>query len=183
MRRWYYLLPRCHSFSLPFWCFLPLASPRARWLNRLYRTVDRPNAAQGVGARNAFDLAIREANASGKFPFKLEMVALDDASDPATGVAAALKLVSDSAVVAASGTGTARSPWPPFTPSTLTKYPLFVWGAIHPTITASINTGVQPGGPDTGAGKNNPLCDWVIGELGTRPSASSPTRALMAKRT
>ena len=57
-----------------------------------------PNAAQGVGARNAFDLAIREANASGKYPFKIEMVALDDASDPATGMAAALKLVSDPAV-------------------------------------------------------------------------------------
>src|SRR4030067_3846379 len=54
-----------------------------------------PNAAQGVGARNAFDLAIREANASGKYPYKVEMVALDDASDPATGVAAALKLASD----------------------------------------------------------------------------------------
>ena len=36
-----------------------------------------PNAAQGVGARNAFDLKIREANASGKFPYKIEMVALD----------------------------------------------------------------------------------------------------------
>src|SRR4030067_1989801 len=56
-----------------------------------------PNAAQGVGARNAFDLAIREANASGKFGYKIEMVALEDASDPATGVAAALKLVSDPA--------------------------------------------------------------------------------------
>src|SRR5512147_2375715 len=37
-----------------------------------------PNAAQGVGARNAFDLAVREANASGKLPYKLEMAALDD---------------------------------------------------------------------------------------------------------
>ena len=51
-----------------------------------------PNAAQGNGAKNSFDLAIREANKSGAFPYKIEMMALDDASDPAVAVSAAEKL-------------------------------------------------------------------------------------------
>jgi branched-chain amino acid transport system substrate-binding protein len=125
-----------------------------------------PNAAQGVGARNAFDLAIREANASGKFPYKIEMVALDDASDPATGVAAALKLVSDPAVVTASGHW--NSPVALATIHTFHTYriPFIVWGAIHPDITAFYKyPGVNRVAP-TLVQENNPLCDWVIGELG-----------------
>ena len=39
-----------------------------------------PNAAQGNGAKNGFDLAIREANKSGAFPFKIEMMTLDEPS-------------------------------------------------------------------------------------------------------
>ena len=125
-----------------------------------------PNAAQGVGARNAFDLAIREANASGKFGYKIEMVALDDASDPATGVAAALKLVSDPAVVAASGHW--NSPVALATIHTFHTYriPFIVWGAIHPDITAFYKyPGVNRVAP-TLVQENSPLCDWVIGELG-----------------
>ena len=125
-----------------------------------------PNAAQGVGARNAFDLMIREANASGKFPYKIEMVALDDASDPATGVAAALKLVSDPAVVAASGHW--NSPVALATIHTFHTYriPFIVWGAIHPDITGFYKyPGVNRVAP-TLVQENGPLCDWVIGELG-----------------
>jgi len=124
-----------------------------------------PNAAQGVGARNAFDLAIREANASGKFPYKLEMVALDDASDPATGVAAALRLVSDPAVVAASGHW--NSPVALATIHTFHTYriPFIVWGAIHPDITGFYKyPGVNRVAP-TLIQENGPLCDWVISEL------------------
>lgn len=125
-----------------------------------------PNAAQGVGARNAFDLAVREANASGKFPYKIEVVALDDASDPATGVAAALKLVSDPAVVAASGHW--NSPVALATIHTFHTYkvPFIVWGAIHPDITGYYKyPGVNRVAP-TLVQENGPLCDWVIGELG-----------------
>jgi branched-chain amino acid transport system substrate-binding protein len=125
-----------------------------------------PNAAQGVGARNAFDLAIREANASGKFQYKIEMVALDDASDPATGVAAALKLVSDPLVIAASGHW--NSPVALATIHTFHTYkiPFIVWGAIHPDITAYYKyPGVNRVAP-TLVQENGPLCDWVIGELG-----------------
>jgi branched-chain amino acid transport system substrate-binding protein len=125
-----------------------------------------PNAAQGVGARNAFDLAIREANASGKNPFKIEMVALDDASDPATGVAAALKLVSDPGVVAASGHWNSPVALATIHIFHTYKIPFIVWGAIHPDITGFYKyPGVNRVAP-TLIQENGPLCDWVIGELG-----------------
>lgn len=125
-----------------------------------------PNAAQGIGARNAFDLAIREANASGKHPFKIEMVALDDASDPATGVAAALKLVSDPAVVAASGHW--NSPVALATIHTFFTYriPFIVWGAIHPDITAYYKYLYVDRVAPTLVQENGPLIDWVVGDLG-----------------
>jgi len=59
-----------------------------------------PNAAIGIGAKNSAELAVQQANASGEFPYEIKLVAEDDASDPATGVAAALKLCSDPEVVA-----------------------------------------------------------------------------------
>jgi len=125
-----------------------------------------PNAAQGVGARNAFDLAIREANASGKLPYKIEMVALDDASDPATGVAAALKLVADPAVIAASGHWNSSVALATIHTFHTYRMPFIVWGAIHPDITGFYNypevTRVAP----TLMQENGPLCAWVIGELG-----------------
>jgi branched-chain amino acid transport system substrate-binding protein len=125
-----------------------------------------PNAAQGVGARNAFDLKIKEANASGKFPYKLEMVALDDASDPATGVAAALRLVSDPAVVAASGHWNSAVALATIHTFHTYRIPFIVWGAIHPDITGFYKyPGVDRVAP-TLVQENGPLCNWVIGELG-----------------
>ena len=59
-----------------------------------------PTADVGIGAKNSAELAVLQANASGEFPYEIELVAEDDASDPATGVAAALKLCSDPDVVA-----------------------------------------------------------------------------------
>jgi len=62
-----------------------------------------PAAALGLGMRNSIDLHIRQANASGKFPdYDIQLVALDDASDPATGVAMATKLGSDQDVIGVS---------------------------------------------------------------------------------
>ncbi len=128
--------------------------------------VTGPNAAQGTGARNAFDLAVRQANASGKYPYKFEAVALDDASDPATGVAAALRLVSDPAIAAATGhwnSGVALA-----TIHTFHTYriPFIVWGAIHPDITGFYKyPGVNRVAP-TAVQENIPFADWVINELG-----------------
>ena len=59
-----------------------------------------PTAAIGIGAKNSAKLAVQQANASGEFPYEIQLVAEDDASDPATGVAAALKLCSDPDIIA-----------------------------------------------------------------------------------
>ncbi len=93
------------------------------------------NAAQGMGAKNAFDLAIKLANKSGEYPYTLETVALDDASDPATGANAATKLVSDKEVVAATGhwnSPVARATIPIFHENNTA---LIVWGAIGVDLT------------------------------------------------
>ena len=94
-----------------------------------------PNAAQGMGARNSFELAIRQANAKKEFPFKLEMLALDDASQPSVGVNAANKAVSDPQVVAASGhwnSPVARATIPIFHQAHMA---LVIWGAIGVDLT------------------------------------------------
>ena len=59
-----------------------------------------PTAAVGIGAKNSAELAVQQANASGEFPYEIQLIAEDDASDPATGVAAALKLCSDPDIIA-----------------------------------------------------------------------------------
>src|SRR5512136_2864297 len=98
-----------------------------------------PNAAVGLGARNSADLAIRQANEKGTYPYKLELVIMDDASDPTTGVAAATKLCSDSAVAAA--TTHFNSPVGLATIHVFHRYgvPQMFWGGIHPDITNKNN--------------------------------------------
>lgn len=59
------------------------------------------NAAVGIGAKNSFELRVNEILSSGDYPYNVEVVYEDDASDPATGVAAANKLCADPALVAA----------------------------------------------------------------------------------
>ena len=59
------------------------------------------NAQQGLGARNGFLLAIEQANAVADAPYEFEGVVVDDASDPQTGVSAAMKLVNDPQLAAA----------------------------------------------------------------------------------
>jgi branched-chain amino acid transport system substrate-binding protein len=61
-----------------------------------------PNTSVGVGTMNSIDLAIRQANARGDLPFKLEFVSESDDSKPAAGVAAVQKLCADKSVLAVS---------------------------------------------------------------------------------
>ncbi len=98
-----------------------------------------PNAAVGIGARNSADLAIKQANEKGTYPYKLELVVMDDASDPTTGVAAATKLCSDAAVAAA--TTHFNSPVGLATIHVFHRYgvPQMFWGGIHPDITNKNN--------------------------------------------
>jgi branched-chain amino acid transport system substrate-binding protein len=61
-----------------------------------------PNTSIGVGTMNSMELAIRQANASGKLPFKLEFVSETDDSKPAAGVAAVQKICGDKNFIAVS---------------------------------------------------------------------------------
>lgn len=124
-----------------------------------------PNAAQGNGAKNCFDLAIKLANKSGKFPYKIEMMSLDDASDPAVAVSAALKAVSDRDVVAASGHWNSACALATIHTFHSFRVPFIVWGAISPRITEYNYPEVVRNCP-TLVQENVPFAKWVIGDLG-----------------
>lgn len=124
-----------------------------------------PNAAQGNGAKNSFDMAIKQANESGKFPYKIEMMALDDASDPAVAVSAALKAVSDPKVVAASGHWNSSCALATIHTFHSFKVPFIVWGAISPRITEYNYPEVTRNCP-TLVQENVPFAKWVIEDLG-----------------
>src|SRR5512136_3085704 len=121
--------------------FIEVASAQEKKLVKLgfIGPLTGPNAAVGLGARNSADLAVRQANEKGNLPFKLELVVLDDASDPTTGVAAATKLCSDALVMAA--TTHFNSPVGLATIHVFHRYgvPQMFWGGIHPDITNKNN--------------------------------------------
>jgi branched-chain amino acid transport system substrate-binding protein len=122
------------------------------------------NALQGLGARNGFLLAIEQAN-EGDYPYEVEGVVLDDASEPATGVSAALKLVNDPDVVAAIGhwnSPVALATTPIFRDHGV---PFIVWGAISPSITEQNFPEVTRTTP-TLAQENEPLASWLVDEAG-----------------
>ncbi|MBL0373717.1 branched-chain amino acid ABC transporter substrate-binding protein [Rhizobium sp. KVB221] len=127
------------------------------------------NAQQGLGARNGFLLAIEQANASG-YPYQVESTALDDASDPQTGVAAALKLVNDPGVVAAIGHW--NSPVALATMPVFNRFqvPMIVWGAISPKITEQNLPEITRVTP-TLVTENKPLADWAATKLGAKKIA------------
>ena len=127
------------------------------------------NAAQGLGAQNGFLLAIEQANA-GDYPYKVEPVVLDDASDPQTGVAAALKLVNDPEVVAA--TGHWNSPVALATMPVFNRFqmPMIVWGAISPKITEQNLPEITRVTP-TLVTENKPLAEWAATGLGAKKIA------------
>ena len=58
---------------------------------------------EGQGIRRAVELALEEANASGKFPYTLELKALDDRADPKEAVNVANLIISDPKVIAVIG--------------------------------------------------------------------------------
>lgn len=118
------------------------------------------NAQQGLGARNGFLLAIDQANASG-YPHQVEAVILDDASDPATGVAAAQKLINDPQVIAATGhwnSPVALATIPVFNRA---QMPFIVWGAISPKITEQNLPNVTRVTP-TLVNENKPLAEAIV---------------------
>lgn len=98
-----------------------------------------PNAALGLGARNATDLAVRQANARSDLPYQFKLIVTDDASDPSTGVAVATKLCTVENVAAA--TTHFNSPVALATIHVFHRYkvPQVMWGTIHPDITNKHN--------------------------------------------
>ncbi len=127
-----------------------------------------PNAMQGVGARNAFQLAVNQANAAGALPFKLEVVDLDDASNPATGASVAQKIVADNSIVAVAGhwnSPVAEATIPIFKSAGMN---LLIWGAISPKLTVKENypfvTRVAP----TQSQENAPLAKFAVADLGRK---------------
>jgi branched-chain amino acid transport system substrate-binding protein len=127
------------------------------------------NALQGLGARNGFLLAIEQAN-EGDYPYHVEGEVLDDASDPSTGVSAALKLVNDPGVVAAIGhwnSPVALATTPIFHQNGV---PFIIWGAISPSITEQNFPEVTRTTP-TLVQENEPLAKWLVDEAGMRQFA------------
>lgn len=128
------------------------------------------NAQQGMGAKNGFLLAIDQWNATPGVPFKVQGVVLDDASDPQTGVSAALKLVNDRDMVGAIGhwnSPVALATLPVFN---RVQMPFIVWGAIGPKITDQNfpnTTRVTP----TLVNENKPLATWAATGLNAKKIA------------
>ena len=93
------------------------------------------NAAIGIGLKNSAELAVKQANESGKYKTKFELVVVDDGGDPSTAVSAANKLIADKGVVAVFGhfnSGAALATVPIFHKNGM---PILVTAAIHPDIT------------------------------------------------
>lgn len=127
------------------------------------------NAQQGLGAKNGFLLAIDQVNA-GDYPYKVEGVVLDDAADPQTGVSAAMKLVNDPQVVAATGhwnSAVALATIPVFSRF---QMPMIVWGAISPKITEQNLPEITRVTP-TLVTENKPLAEWAQKTLGAKKIA------------
>jgi len=61
------------------------------------------NAQLGINERNGAQIAVDEANASGKYKFKVTLVPADSEGDPAKAPSAAQALISDSTIVATIG--------------------------------------------------------------------------------
>jgi len=93
------------------------------------------NAGPGLGGRNSFELAIKEANANPNSKYIYEGVFIDDECKPDVGVQAALKAASDPAVVASVShycSMVAISTVDTFHNNGLAD---IVWGAVLPAIT------------------------------------------------
>jgi len=127
-----------------------------------------PNAAVGIGARNSADLAVRQVNERVDLPYRFELMVLDDASDPTTGVAAATKLCSDPLVAAA--VTHFNSPVGLATIHVFHRYgvPQMFWGGIHPDITNKYNyLEVTRICPNTLVEHDN-LAKFVVQKLGSK---------------
>jgi len=93
-----------------------------------------PNAQLGINEKQGAQLAVDQANSSGKYKFKVNLVFADSEGDPAKAPAAATQLISDPAVIGVIG--------PAFSGESEAVNPSFC-GATPPmpTVTASASRG------------------------------------------
>jgi branched-chain amino acid transport system substrate-binding protein len=92
-------------------------------------------SANGLGGRNATDLAVRLRNADSKARYRYELVSLDDECKPNIGVQVATKAASDRSIIA--GVTHYCSTVAMATVDVYHKFglPVVVWGAVLPDIT------------------------------------------------
>ena len=124
------------------------------------------NAAEGAAARNAFQLAIDQANESGDYPYTIKIVIIDDQSDASVGVAGAQKIVADDTVVAATGhwnSGVAEATIPVFKEA---QIPMLIWGAIGSSLTCAENYPWITRSAPTDVQENIPLAKAVLDDMG-----------------
>ena len=124
------------------------------------------NAAEGSAARNAFLMAIEDANNSGRFPYTIETIIVDDQSSEDVAAAGAAKMVSDPLVVAVTGfwnSGPAAAAIPIFIDA---KIPLLIWGAISETLTNEDNVPWITRSAPTDKQENIPLARAVLDNMG-----------------
>jgi branched-chain amino acid transport system substrate-binding protein len=98
-----------------------------------------PDASEVVGPKNCFQLAVDQANASGKLPYQIQTVFYDDASNAGTAANAAQKIVSDPDVIAVTGffnSAPCAATIPIFKNAGI---PLVIWGAISKDLTQAAN--------------------------------------------
>jgi branched-chain amino acid transport system substrate-binding protein len=125
-------------------------------------------ASEGTAARNAFQMAIDEANRSGRFPYYIETIIIDDKSDADTAEAAARRLVSEPGLVAVTGfwnSGPAAAAIPIFIEA---EIPLLIWGAIRENLTNEYNVPWITRSAPTDKQENIPLAKAVLDEMGYR---------------
>ena len=125
-----------------------------------------PNSAEGAAARNAFELAIKQANESGEFPDLLETLIIDDQSDASVAVAGAQKIVADPEVVCATGhwnSGPAEATIPVFKEA---EIPMLIWGAIRESLTSAENYPWITRSAPTDVQENVPLAKAVLDDMG-----------------
>jgi branched-chain amino acid transport system substrate-binding protein len=125
-------------------------------------------ASEGTAARNAFQMAVDEANRSGRFPYYIETVIIDDKSDADTAEAGARRLVSEPGLIAVTGfwnSGPAAAAIPIFIEA---EIPLLIWGAIRENLTNEYNVPWITRSAPTDKQENIPLAKTVLDEMGYR---------------
>jgi branched-chain amino acid transport system substrate-binding protein len=123
-------------------------------------------AAEGSAARNAFQLAIDQANASGEYPYEIRTIIVDDQGDPTAAASGAQQVVADESVVAATGhwhSVCADATSPVFIEN---EIPFLIWGAIREDLTKAENYPWITRSAPTDVQENNPLAVKVLDEMG-----------------